>query len=146
MPRPKKQGEKKGNISVSVTPHEKDSVQRTARKLGFSNPARYFLALHEAAHRLELHAKSNFNGERWFVLSQSDAVPEDITVEQAITALVEDRPVSEDASPYTPKRIRTSDTVIAGQSTEVLQADATKPKRRAGQWGRPDSPDAQKTG
>jgi hypothetical protein len=90
--RPKKEGEKKRNISVSATATEKFSVERRANLLGFRNPANYLLALHEAEQRLGLHVKMNFNGQRWFVYRAADPVPEDITLEDAIHALVDDRP------------------------------------------------------
>jgi hypothetical protein len=90
MARPKKVGEKKGNISVSVTPSQSGHVKRTALGHGFSSASEYLLALHEAEQRLGLHAKKNFNGQRWFVLSMSDPVPEDITLEQAVQARIDD--------------------------------------------------------
>lgn len=127
MARPPKPGPKKKTISVSVIPQEQESVNRTAAKLGFANSSRYFLALHEAAHRLGLHVKPNFDGERWFVLSPEDPVPEDFTVERAIIALLEDKPEGQSA-PYAPRRIRGIDTIRAGQSANVKQSEAAGPQ------------------
>ncbi len=90
MARPAKVGEKKENISVSVTPSQRQHVQRRARLLGFRGASNYLLALHEAEQRLGLVTKANFEGERWFLLSKGDPVPEDITLEKAIQARIDD--------------------------------------------------------
>lgn len=110
MPRPPKVGEKKeGGFSVSATPTEKESVQVRARDLGFPSVGRYFLALHEAEQRLGLAVGINFAGERWFMATRytaeslTAAVPEDITVDEAIRQRWEDRPqrkVAEAAGAY----------------------------------------------
>src|SRR4051812_17103898 len=90
MARPAKVGEKKGNVSVSVTRTQKLFIQRRARVLGFPSASQYLLSLHEAEQRLGLQTKADFNGQRWFVLSSADPAPEDITLEDAVQARIDD--------------------------------------------------------
>src|SRR5687767_14461354 len=90
MARPAKVGEKKENVSVSVTRTQREYLQRRARLLGFPSASNYLLALHEAEQRLKLETKADFNGQRWWIDPRTRDIPEDKTLEQAIQQRIDD--------------------------------------------------------